>query len=175
MPNSTTVIEAENERYAAVLVFVHGLWARPEVWRSVAYGFAHRGWRCAVWESDRGDPSSAAFQGWCEALRREVDGLEMPAVVIGHDAGGLAALALADHPKVCASVAVAPLLEGAAPLLGVSDRLRAWLGWGEILPPGPEMAYRRVAQRGESVGNLEGSSEGFCVGAFYRAARLRHS
>ena len=89
-------------------------------------------------------------------MRREVDGLEMPAVLIGHDAGGLAALALAGHPKVCASVAVAPLLEGAGPLLGASDRFRAWLGRGEILPPGPEAAYQRVAPRGESAGSLEG-------------------
>lgn len=135
-------IEAENERYAATLVFVHGLWAVPEIWRGIALGFAHRGWRSAVADSRETAPERPSFDQWCDDLAAAIEPLETPAVVIGHDAGGLVALALAARGQVAASVAVAPLLEGASPLLDGVTRLRSRLGIGPVEPPTAAHPYR---------------------------------
>lgn len=140
--SSLYVIEAENERYAATLVFVHGLWAGPEIWRGIALGFAHRGWRCAVVDSRESAPERPGFDEWCDDVARELPGLELPAVVIGHDAGGLVALRLAAQGQVAASIAVAPLLEGPRGLLDPVTRIRSRFGIGAVEPPAADHPYR---------------------------------
>jgi len=138
-------IEAENERYAATLVFLHGLWAGPEIWRPLALGFAHRGWRCAVVDARSSAADRPGFDAWCEDVAAGLGSLETPAVAIGHDAGGLVALELATRGKVKASVAVAPLLDGVKPLLDPVTRLRSRLGLGAVEPPPAGHAYRHAA------------------------------
>lgn len=139
------VIEAENERYAATLVFLHGLWSGPEIWRPMALGFAHRGWRCALADARGSAPARPGFEAWCEDVSREIEALEQPAVAVGHDAGALVALALAERGCVRASVAVAPLLDGVSALVGPMTRLRGRLGLGAATPPPPGHPYREAA------------------------------
>jgi pimeloyl-ACP methyl ester carboxylesterase len=138
------IIEAENERYAATLVFLHGLWAGPDIWRPLALGFAHRGWRCALVDVRGAAGGRPGALAWSEEAEKRIDELATPVVVVGHDAGALLALSWAERGRVTACVAVAPLLEGARPLVGPLGRLRARLGGGAVPPPGPDHAYRRV-------------------------------
>lgn len=152
--SSLHFIEAENERYAATLVFLHGLWAGPELWRGLAMGFAHRGWRCAVVDSRSSAPERPGFDEWCEDVAGEVEKLQLPAVVIGHDAGGLVALRLAAEGRAAASVAVAPLLDGPKPLLDAVTRFRGRFGIGAIEPPALDHPYRE-ARTGEAQGILQ--------------------
>ena len=142
---SLHLIEAENERYAATLVFLHGLWAAPEIWRGMALGFAHRGWRSAVADSRATAPGRPSFSEWCDDVAGAIAKLGMPAVVIGHDAGGLVALALAARGQVAASVAVAPLLEGAGGLVDPVTRLRSRFGIGPVEPPPRGHPYRHAS------------------------------
>ncbi|MBM4265949.1 MAG: alpha/beta hydrolase [Deltaproteobacteria bacterium] len=161
-------IEAENERYAAPLVFLHGLWVGPEIWRRAALGFAHRGWSCRLLDERSGGADGtpaarfeAGFEAHVERVAHELALLEAPAVVIGHDSGALVALALAERAAVRASVAVAPLLEGASSLLDRLTRLRVLLGVGDVAPPpparflgallAPEPASRIKALRGRAL------------------------
>lgn len=138
-------IEAENERYAATLVFLHGLWAGPEIWRGFAFGFAHRGWRCAVVDARETAPERPTFSQWCDDVAAELSSLELPAVAIGHDAGALVALELAARGATKAAVAVAPLLDGVKPLVDPVTRIRCRLGVGGIEPPPADHPYRDAA------------------------------
>ncbi len=144
---SLSFIEAENERYGATLVFLHGLWAGPEIWRGLALGFAHRGWRCAVVDARETAPERPGFEEWCDDAAAEIAKLELPGVAIGHDAGGLVALRLASRGAVRAAVAVAPLLGGAKGLIDPVTRLRSRLGVGAVEPPSVDHPYRRAATR----------------------------
>lgn len=138
-------IEAENERYAATLVFLHGLWAGPEIWRGFAFGFAHRGWRCAVVDARETAPQRPSFSQWCDDVAAELSSLELPAVAIGHDAGALVALELAARGAATAAVAVAPLLDGVKPLVDPLTRIRCRLGVGGVEPPAADHPYRDAA------------------------------
>jgi len=138
---SLQLIEGENERYAGTLVFLHGLWVGSGIWRPLALGFAHRGWRCALLDARSGAPRAAAFGAWCAAVATEIEALDPPPILIGHDAGALVALALDEAGRVRASVAVAPLLTGASTLLDRVTRLRGRLGLGLAAPPRAGHAY----------------------------------
>ncbi len=138
-------IEGENERYAAPLVFLHGLWAGPEIWRPMAHGFAHRGWRCALADTRDSAREAPGFEAWCEEVLRQLAPLDDAAVLVGHDAGALVALALAERGAVRAAVAVAPLLEGVTGVLDPFTRLRGRLGLGTAEPPSQGHPYREAA------------------------------
>ena len=138
-------VEAENERYAASLLFVHGLWAGPQVWRGFAQGFAHRGWRCLLFDGRSRSSEAIGFEGWRQSVASAAAGLEGPVVVVGHDAGGLIALSLAERGEVAAAVSVAPLLGGVAPLLSLATRLRGRMGLGWADPPDGDHPYRQTA------------------------------
>ncbi|MFP6665124.1 MAG: alpha/beta hydrolase [Deltaproteobacteria bacterium] len=126
-------IEPENGRYAADLVFVHGLWTTREIWRPAALGFAHRGWRCDLLDL-RCDGAATNLEDWCGAVAAHLESLPAPAILIGHDAGALVALALGMRGLPRAVVASAPLLSGVS---GVHPRLPVWIAKlrGTDLPP----------------------------------------
>lgn len=93
---------AEAEKYAAPLLLLHGLWAEPRIWRGFGGYLAHRGWTSYAlsWRGAAGN--------WRELLtlaQRAADELG-GAVAVGHDLGGLAAMALG---QVRAAIAIAPL------------------------------------------------------------------
>ncbi|MEY4949993.1 MAG: Serine aminopeptidase [Pseudomonadota bacterium] len=139
-------IEPESPRYATDLVFVHGLWADPGLWARVAGAMAHRGWRChlldvraaaAAGEATRGSGRNRGLSGWSAAVAGVLRGLPAPAILVGHDVGGLVALALAAGGGLRAAVAVAPLVEGARAVAPPVERLRLRLFGGVLPPPAP--------------------------------------
>ena len=75
-----------------------------------------------------------------------LDALGRGAIVVGHGAGGLAALKLAERPEVKAAVALAPLVPGyQSPLVsGFAARLSAWRR-GTIDPPRKRTLFEFVA------------------------------
>jgi pimeloyl-ACP methyl ester carboxylesterase len=138
------VVEPENGRYAADLFFLHGLWTSSEIWQPVARGLAHRGWRCLLLE--RSEPAFAeTFDAWVARAEAAMAPLSAPPIAIGHDAGGLVALALAGRSSVCATIAVAPLLEGPRGLLPLGRRLLARLTDAPVPPPDSSHPYWRVS------------------------------
>lgn len=99
------LIRAESDKYAVPLMLLHGAWTGPWIWRAAAGDLGHRGWNCwaVAWRGAGGT--------WPEArarLQRAAGELGHP-VVIGHDVGGLLAMALRD---VSAAVAIAPIEAG---------------------------------------------------------------
>jgi len=92
------------------------------------------------------DPGAPANLGeWVADAARAVARRASPPIVIGHDAGALVALALAEHARVAAAIAVAPLLEGGSPF---ASRARLWLArWrgATLAPPDEGHPFRRVA------------------------------
>jgi pimeloyl-ACP methyl ester carboxylesterase len=120
MSEGLTLLPPESDRYRAELVFVHGLWVDSRIWRGVAAGFAHRGWNCLLVDRDTSSTQSEPFS-WARRVAQVVREREVPPIVIGHDAGALIALDLASRAEVRAAIAIAPLLDGTAPV-------QSWLG-----------------------------------------------
>lgn len=135
----------ESARYTASLLFIHGLWCDASVWRRPMGYFAHRGWPCHALnlQTALGDVSSAAA---CAAsIAAFQHSIEPPAILVGHDAGALLALACVD-PAPVAIVAVAPLVPNArrrrslAPGREWPQRWAAWRG-STVPPPRDPMAW----------------------------------
>jgi predicted alpha/beta hydrolase family esterase len=102
-------IPPEGPRYGAPLVYLAGAWTRVGLWRGVATYLAHRGWQGFLIEPGDGD----GIRSRAEAVARWVTRLDMPPVIIAHDAGALVAAAAARVAPLRALVLVAPLLPGA--------------------------------------------------------------
>jgi pimeloyl-ACP methyl ester carboxylesterase len=137
-------LEPENGRYRADLLFLHGLWTGPDIWEPAALGLAHRGWRCHLLDL-RADGEVDSLEQWCQRTAEFIANLERPPVLIGHDAGALVALLLAERSLPRAVVADAPLLTGAPQL---QPRLAAMLArWRNIHlpPPAPAQPMVQVA------------------------------
>jgi pimeloyl-ACP methyl ester carboxylesterase len=147
------IAEPESPRYGAELVLVHGLWSGPWLWSAAAPGFAHRGWRCLMFDGRprraRGDAGRDDLAAWLDDLLAAIQRLEAPPVLLGHDVGGLLALALAGGDAVRAAIAVAPLLEGIGSLVKPLPRVLGRLVGREIPPPDP--AHPVFAAEGEAT------------------------
>jgi pimeloyl-ACP methyl ester carboxylesterase len=150
-------IEPENARYGVDLLLLHGAWVSSDVWQPAARGFAQRGWRCILVEAGAQEPGApASFAEWVEHAARAAARRQAPPIVLGHDAGALVALALAERARVTAAIAIAPLLEGAAPFIS-----RAWLRvarWRGALvaPPEAGRPYRQAGS-GQAAARLGAS------------------
>jgi pimeloyl-ACP methyl ester carboxylesterase len=116
------VLRAESGRYAAPLVLVPGLWAGRDVWRPAASFLAHRGWECRLLDlrSLGGGLTERAT-----ALAEYAAAEPSPPVLVGHDVGGLVALAAARRVPVRALVLLAPLLPRGAAFRAIALRPRA--------------------------------------------------
>jgi pimeloyl-ACP methyl ester carboxylesterase len=109
-------IASESAKFAAPLVLVHGLWCSAAVWRKFMGYLAHRGWTChAVNLRGHGDAggreriSGVRIADYLSDLQRVIELCDAAPVVMGHDLGGL--LALACPPGATrAVVALAPLV-----------------------------------------------------------------
>jgi pimeloyl-ACP methyl ester carboxylesterase len=148
-----TVIEPESERYRADLIFVHGLWVGAGVWRAVAAGFAHRGWRCLLLDTPAGRHDGTPAS-WPRFVAEVVRARPVKPIVIGHDAGALLALDLAAQGAVRGAIAVAPLLEGLRPILPALARttLRLRRGSAVVAPPAWDHPYfERIAPEHAAV------------------------
>ena len=133
----TVCIEPENGRYRADLVFLHGLWTTPDIWQPAALGLAHRGWRCHLLDMREGG-DTVSLEQWSRSTADFISGCETPPILIGHDAGALVALALAESSLPRAVVADSPLLVGAPQL---QPRLASTIArWRNAKLPPPSAA-----------------------------------
>jgi pimeloyl-ACP methyl ester carboxylesterase len=135
-------LRPESPRYAASLLFLPDLWAPAGVWQPVAGFLGHRGWEGGLVEMrGRGGVADRAA-----ALVEHVRTLAHPPVLIGHGAGGLVALAVADAMPLAAVILVAPLVPGSTPCRRLTARWEAvWaIARGRAVPPPRGEHARRV-------------------------------
>ena len=109
-------IAAASPKFAAPMVLVHGLWCSAAVWRLFMGYLAHRGWTChAINLRGRGTADARTqvgqlgFADYLHDVQQVVLACDAPPVVVGHDLGGLLALAC-DPRTLRAAVALAPLV-----------------------------------------------------------------
>lgn len=112
---------AESQKFAAALVFIHGLWCTAAVWRKFMGFFAHRGWDCTALNLrghvDGGHGvGSVRFADYLTDVRGVLAAYSAPPILVGHDLGGL--LALASAPAASAVVALAPVVPRALSTAG---------------------------------------------------------
>jgi alpha-beta hydrolase superfamily lysophospholipase len=155
------VFPPENPRYNARLLLVHGLWAGAWCWRHFGSFFAHRGWE-VIAPDLRGRPGSreaaigdVELEDYLEDVRAWIAEAGDPPVVIGHDLGGLLALAAPRSIACRAVIALAPPF-AAAHVEAYRRRLRAGSGWfrrrtappaeGDAPPPGLQPDSARVVR-----------------------------
>ena len=143
------LIHAEGARFGASMILVPGLWAGPGAWRGCAGLLAHRGWECHLVDPrglDRGGLADRAA-----ALADYAAALATPAVLVGHDAGGLAAILAAGRHPAAAAVLVAPLVPrtpGARSLVRSPRALLALVRDRAVAPPSGAAAARLGADGG---------------------------
>jgi pimeloyl-ACP methyl ester carboxylesterase len=132
------------------ILFLHGAFAGPEVWRFVAPWFAARGHRVAAPRLP--GKTDGRLRDYVAAAAAAADALGAPPVVVGHSLGGLVAQHLAARRRVAGVVLVAsPGPGGLAPSLWrlaalapevLAALLVAQAGAGALL--GPEVARRAL-------------------------------
>lgn len=100
------------------------------------------------WHEERtaGGLAQRDFAGTLTAVAHALDSIDKEVILVGHGVGGLVALKLADHNRVKASVALAPLMPGApSPLFsGLRHRWDAWRG-ASLKPPRGRTLFEFVA------------------------------
>lgn len=115
--------------------------------------FATIGWevyapdlRTAIGTDKTPSLAEFSFADLVELCAEALEALDRSAIVVGHGAGGLAALKLAERPVVKAAVALAPMVPGyRSPLVsGFAARLSAWRR-GTIDPPRGRTLFEFVA------------------------------
>lgn len=115
--------------------------------------FATIGWevyapdlRTAIGTDKTPSLAEFSFADLVELCAEALEALGRSAIVVGHGAGGLAALKLAERPGVKAAVALAPMVPGyRSPLVsGFAARLSAWRR-GTIDPPRGRTLFEFVA------------------------------
>jgi pimeloyl-ACP methyl ester carboxylesterase len=108
-------IAAESAKFTASMLLIPGFWCAASVWRRFMGYLAHRGWACHALslrgpaEAGRGGAIGAVqFADYADDVRKVIDSCEAPPVVVGHDLGGLLALACGSSAR--AVVALAPVV-----------------------------------------------------------------
>jgi len=132
---TTESVHAEGARYAASLICIPGLWAGPAAWRGFATYLGHRGWESHLLDV-RAVPGGV--DGRAAAVAGFAAELQAPPILVGHDAGGLVALAAAGRVATAGVVLVAPLAPGsrqARALVRTPRALLALIRGGPIAPP----------------------------------------
>lgn len=134
-------VAAERSKFTAPLLLIHGLWCTSTVWFPSMGYLAHRGWDChAVNLPARSPdtPPASSLREYLCALREVVLACDAPPVILGHDLGGLLALAQDLGPRR-AVVALAPLAAAchrADPIPGLAGlRSRLIMALSDRLPP----------------------------------------
>lgn len=128
-PSDLVAVRAESRRFVPPLLFLPGLWTDAAVWRAPMSLLAQRGWDCFALQLP---PSPLAWPTWRARVADAVSSFAAAPVVVGHDAGALLALDVAEG--VVARVGLAPFPArayssgGAAPLPLWRMRWAAWRG-----------------------------------------------
>ncbi len=119
-------VRAESSRYARRLVFLPELWAPASSWLPVATFLGHRGWEGEIVELR----AAGGLADRAAALAEIVQAAEDPPILIGHGAGALVALEVANAAGAAALVLVSPLLPGGA---GARRLVRRWAALAAIV------------------------------------------
>jgi len=131
-------VDAANASGRVPVLFVHGLWLRPESWREWRWLFESEGYAVLTpgWPGEAASPEEArdeperlaglAISQVTEHCAELVARLDRPPVVIGHSLGGLVAQQLAGRGLARATVAVAPAPHRGVLPLPVSSLRAAW-------------------------------------------------
>jgi pimeloyl-ACP methyl ester carboxylesterase len=138
-------IAAGSAKFAAPMVFVHGLWCSAAVWRRFMGYLAHRGWVChAINLRGHGDAAGrdeigrVSFADYLRDLEGVLAACDAVPIVVGHDLGGLLALAC-PAAATRAVVALAPLppraISGTTSVVLSSWRARVATLCSRPLPP----------------------------------------
>jgi pimeloyl-ACP methyl ester carboxylesterase len=113
-------VDAANASGRVPVLFVHGLWLRPECWREWRWLFESEGFAAVLpgwpgevptFEAARADPAALADLSIADITRHCADviaRLERLPVLIGHSLGGLVVQQLAARGLAAAAVAVSP-------------------------------------------------------------------
>jgi pimeloyl-ACP methyl ester carboxylesterase len=99
---------AENPKFTAPLLLLHGLWCTAAMWRRYAGFLAHRGWACHAvnLRGRHGAPPAQQFADYESDVQQAIAAMIAPPVIVGHDLGALLALRAAGAAR--AVVALAP-------------------------------------------------------------------
>ncbi len=116
---SADIVRAESARYTTSLLCIPGLWSAPLVWRGFASYLAHRGWESQLLDVRAVDGGIATRAA---AVAAHAASLSAPPVLIGHDVGGVVALAAAARAPAAAVVLLAPVVPGSAPARALAMR-----------------------------------------------------
>ncbi|HYK65129.1 MAG TPA: alpha/beta fold hydrolase [Patescibacteria group bacterium] len=143
----------EPVKFAWPIMLLHELFATPRHLGLVAGYLASIGWevfvpdlRAAFGKGTTPTVERLRFADLVALAGEALDGIGREAVVLGHGAGGLAALKLGEHRKAKASVAYAPLVPGfRTPLVGgFGNRVATMMGKA-IRPPRGRILFELVA------------------------------
>lgn len=143
-----------------LLYFIHGMWARPEVWEPYRSRFEAQGYETKApalpgHDIDPGDlpPLELAhfsISDYVAALEAELREIERPVVLVGHSLGGLIAQLLAARLRPAGMVLLAPAPSAdILPLMWEPIRtcwpiLSRWGFWDEALTLPREAAFYGV-------------------------------
>jgi len=134
-------VTAESPKFTAPMLLIPGLWCAAAAWRKFMGYLAHRGWNChALTLRGRRDSGagSARFADELADVHAVIAACEAPPVLLGHDLGGLLALA-ANSAAVRAIGALAPIVPRACAVTAhpALSGWHAWVGrrWGRLPPP----------------------------------------
>ena len=126
---------------AKVAVFIHGMWAAPDVWRNWRPFLEARGWQtiapaCATTTPRLCAPAdlgTTSLADYVADLANTIKGLAEKPVVIGHSMGGLLALLLCARGLARAGVLLTPAPDAGVIALRPSNLwafARIQLNWG---------------------------------------------
>jgi pimeloyl-ACP methyl ester carboxylesterase len=110
--------QPQTVKFASPLPLISDLFMRPRHLAVPIGYFVSIGWEVYAadpYESDHTAASPGPPMDWAATLasaRNLITALGRDIILIGHGAGGLLALALADHPQIKAVVALAPIVPG---------------------------------------------------------------
>ncbi len=101
------VVRAERSRFRHPLLLLHGLWTGSWIWRDFAPYLGHRGWDSWA-PSFLDDDAALDFESRRRIVLSARADMASAPVVIGHDVGGMLALAVARELAAPAVVVIAP-------------------------------------------------------------------
>jgi len=156
-------VETRSDR--GVMLLIHGLWFRPDVWTPWLQELDEAGYDTVVlsWSSedrpsdDRPPAVDPDFNALLRAARRHVETFRSRPIVIGHGAGGAVAERLLNDGDAAAAISLAPVPVGCPAIPTVAGLLRRRmrlallsLHGSAVVPTFPQFR-RAIASMGSSA------------------------
>ncbi|MBC7081086.1 MAG: alpha/beta hydrolase [Thermoplasmatales archaeon] len=102
-----------------MLVFIHGMWASPEIWEPIVKYFDCRGFKCKCLDLQIANKINASFYDYLKVVEENV---KKGDIVIGHSLGGLLMQKVAEEKEIKAGIAIC-----SAPPKGIKFGKRAMI------------------------------------------------